>query len=306
VAELDVAGGVDDPLGAASTSLAFSRRSARAGTVLLSVVRSRTGVIGLILMSITVGIAIFGPLFAPYSSTAILGIPFQAPSSSHLLGTDFLGRDVLSRVLDGGLTVLLVALLATALAYLVAVPAGMLAGFRRRVDLVVTPLVDLVLSFPSIVFVLVLLAATGPILSVVVVGIAISHMPRITRIVRSATVDIVSLEYIEAAIARGESAWSIVRRDVLPNIATPLLTDVGLRFTFSILLYSSLAYLGLGRQPPAADWGGIINENQLALTYRPLICLVPALLIALMAVGGSLVADALARTIGRSVVGRAG
>ncbi|HXY86615.1 MAG TPA: ABC transporter permease [Gaiellaceae bacterium] len=303
--DLDVVGGVADPYGEAA-ALPTSRRSARAQAVALSVVRSPTGVIGLILISITVGIAIFGPLFAPYNPTAVVGTPFEPPSSAHLLGTDFLGRDALSRVLAGGLTVLVVALLSTMLAYLVAVPAGMLAGLRRRADLVVTPIADLVLSFPSIVFVLVLLAATGPVLWVVVVGIAISHMPRITRIVRSATADIVALEYIEAAVARGESAWSIVRRDVLPNIATPLLTDVGLRFTFSVLLYSSLAYLGLGRPPPAADWGGIINENQLALTYRPLVCVVPAILIALMAVGGSLIADALARTIGRSVVGRAG
>ena len=134
----------------------------------------------------------------------------------------------------------------------------------------------------------------------VVAGIAITQMPRIVRVVRTATVEVGSSEFVEAAVARGERVLMILRRDILPNIATPLLTDLGLRFVFCVLLYSSLAFLGLGQPPPAADWGLIISENQLALTYRPLICVIPACLIAILAIGASLLSDAVARTLGRS------
>jgi peptide/nickel transport system permease protein len=185
------------------------------------------------------------------------------------------------------------------------VPLGILSGYRRGpIDLGVTAVVDLILSFPSLVFVLVLLAAAGAHISVVVIGIAVTYVPRIVRIVRAATIDIASLDFVEAAVARGESMFAIARRDILPNITTPLITDVGLRFTFAVLLYSSLAYLGLGQPPPAADWGLIINENQIALTYQPLASLVPAILIAILAVGASLLSDGIARTFGRSVVQR--
>jgi peptide/nickel transport system permease protein len=264
------------------------------------VLRSPGGCLGLAMIMLIVGIAVIGPLVAPYGYNQIVGAPFEAPSAHYLLGTDFLGRDVLSRILDGGRVVLVVAVLSTALAYLVGLPVGMIAGYRRGpLDLAVTGAVDLLLSLPSIVFVLVLLAAAGASLSVVVTGIAATQVPRIVRVTRAATVEVGSLEYVEAAVARGDSVLSIIRRDILPNIATPVLTDLGLRFVFCVLLYSSLAFLGLGQPPPAADWGLIISENQEALTYRPLICLVPACLIAVLAIGASLVSDSVARTMAR-------
>lgn len=274
-------------------------------TFVRGVLGTAAGRIGVTLLLLSLGVALLGPLFAPYGFDQLVGRPYAGPSAHHLLGTDFLGRDALSRVLDGGQTVLLVAALSTLLAYAVGVPIGIISGYRRGpIDLGVTAVVDVILSFPSLVFVLVLLAAAGPHISVVIIGIAATYVPRIIRIVRAATIDVASLDFVEAAVARGESLLAIARRDILPNITTPLITDVGLRFTFAVLLYSSLAYLGLGQPPPAADWGLIINENQIALTYQPLASLVPACLIAILAVGASLLSDAIARTVGRSVLQR--
>jgi peptide/nickel transport system permease protein len=274
-------------------------------TFATGVLQTASGRIGLALLIVALAVALLGPLFAPYGYDQLVGRPYAGPSAQHLLGTDFLGRDALSRVLDGGRTVLIVAALSTLLAYAIGVPIGIISGYRRGpIDLGVTALVDVILSFPSLVFVLVLLAAAGPHLSVVVIGIAATYVPRIIRIVRAATIDVASLDFVEAAVARGESLFAIARRDILPNITTPLITDVGLRFTFAVLLYSSLAYLGLGQPPPAADWGLIINENQIALTYQPLASLAPACMIAILAVGASLLSDGIARTVGRSVLQR--
>lgn len=298
VPSFDIGAPLDDPV-------VLTRRAPQLRTFARGVLSSATGRIGLVLLAVALAVALFGPLFAPYQYDQLVGAPYAGPSAHHLLGLDFLGRDVLTRVLDGGRTVLLVATLSTALAYAIGVPLGILSGYRRGpLDLGVTGFVDVILSFPSLVFVLVLLAAAGAHISVVIVGIAVTYVPRIVRIVRAATIDIASLDFVEAAVARGESMLAIARRDILPNITTPLITDVGLRFTFAVLLYSSLAYLGLGQPPPAADWGLIINENQIALTYQPLASLVPAVLIAILAVGASLLSDAMARTAGRSVLQR--
>jgi peptide/nickel transport system permease protein len=188
------------------------------------------------------------------------------------------------------------------LAYLIGGPVGLLAGYSngRGIDLFVVGLTDLFLAFPQLILVLILLAATGPSLVIVVVGIAIGHVPRILRIVRSATIEVRTLEFVEAAVARGESQASILLRDLLPNISSPLLADFGLRLTFSILAYSALAYLGLAQPPPAADWGLLISENRIGIAVQPLAVLVPAAIIAALANGINLMSDAIARSLGQS------
>lgn len=267
--------------------------------------RTPAGRIGAFLVIGVLAIALFGPFVAPDSPTAVVGLPFDPSGGGHLLGTDALGRDVLSRYLNGGRTLIAVAFLATALAYVVGVSVGMAAGYRRgALDLATVGLADLVLSFPPIIFLLALLAAAGPRLSIIVVGIAATHSPRIVRIVRSVTIEIATQEFVEAAVARGEPVRRILARDVMPNIATPVLTDFGLRLTGSIILFSSLSYLGLGQAPPASDWGLMISENQAGLLLQPLVILVPALTIAALAIGANLFADAIARSVGSSVVAR--
>ena len=268
-------------------------------------VGSPVGRVGLVLVTAICVIAVIGPSISPYSPTSVASLPLAGPSRDHLLGTDGLGRDVLSRFLYGGTALIVVAFLATVLAYLVAIPLGMAAGFRRGpFDLVSIAVADLVISFPPIVFILVLLAAAGPQLWLVVIGIATIHTPRIMRISRAVTLDIATQEFVEAAVARGEGLASILRHDILPNIRTPVLADFGVRLTGSVILFSSLSYLGFGQAPPAADWGLMISENRAGLLVQPWVVFVPAVTIALLAIGVNLIADAVARSAGRSIVGR--
>lgn len=277
-------------------------RRARRSLFVRGAVATRSGRVGVVLVAFIVGLAVLGPAFAPYSTTEIVGFPFDPPTRDHLLGMDALGRDALSRFLNGGLTLIAVAFAATILAYLVGVAAGMAAGFRRgALDLVTVGIADVLIAFPPIVFALVLLAAAGPRTSVAVIAIAAVHAPRIARIVRSATIELSTQEFVEAAVARGEKLRSILYRDILPNIWTPVLADFGLRLTGSIILFSSLAFLGLGPAPPAADWGLMISENRAGILIQPWVLIVPAIAIALLSIGVNLVADSIARSVGRSV-----
>jgi peptide/nickel transport system permease protein len=263
--------------------------------------RSWSGRIGLALGATVVLIALVGPLFAPYSPSELLGAPYQHPGSHPLLGTDFLARDVFSRVLWGGRTVIALAGAATLLAYLVGVPIGLLAGVSRSfVDPLLMRIMDVFLAFPPIILLLVLATGVGPSPWVLVVGVAITHVPGISRIVRTATLEVSVRGYVEAAVARGERLTFILRREILPNIAAPILADAGIRLTGSILLVASVNFLGLGLQPPAADWALMISENRGGLTIQAWPSVVPIVLIAALTIAVNLVADAYARGLGQS------
>jgi peptide/nickel transport system permease protein len=221
------------------------------------------------------------------------------------LGTDALGRDGLSRWLHGGHTLVIATFLSTLLAYLAGISVGMIAGLRRgALDLVTVAVVDVVLSIPPIIFVLVLLGALGTSVAVSTIGIAVVFAPRIVRIVRAVALEISTREFVESAVARGEGVLSILRRDILPNVATPVMADVGIRVSGAVILFSSLSYLGLGQAPPAANWGLMISENRIGLAVQPWVVVVPAVTIAVLAVGINLIADAVARNLGRSIVVR--
>lgn len=281
---------------ASSTSSLQRLANARVARALLG---TRVGRIGAALSSIVIILALVGPLTAPFSPTEVVGLPLQTLSGSHLLGTDALGRDVLSRVMNGGLTLLAVALLATLLAYAAGIPIGLAAGFRGgRMDAIVTAVVDVLISFPPIIFVLLLVASLGSSLPLVVFAIAALHAPRIARIVRAVAVGLSTQEYVEAAILRGERQSSILFLELLPNAWTPILADFGIRVAGSVILFASLSYLGFGLAPPAADWGLMISENRFAIFTQPAVILVPAVLIALLTIGLSLVADSIAREVG--------
>lgn len=272
---------------------------------LRGVLTSSSGRLGLVLIGLVVLLVVIGPHVAPKSPSEIVGTPFLEPSTSAPLGTDFLGRDGLSRFLIGGGTLVVSALLATVLAYVVGIPIGMAAGYLRgAVDLGAVGLSDLVISFPPIVFILVLLAGLGSGVPIVVIAIAAVYVPRIVRIVRAVTMEISTREFVEAAVARGESVVSILWRDILPNIWTPVLADFGIRLTGAVIVVSSISYLGLGPPPPAANWGLMISENRLGALTQPWVIVVPALTIGIFAIGVNLVADAIARSVGRSIVGR--
>jgi peptide/nickel transport system permease protein len=264
--------------------------------------RSASAWIGLVLGGLVVGIALFGPFFAPHSPSEIAGIPYQTPTGKFLLGTDFLGRDVLSRVLWGGRTVIGLAGAATVLAYAVGGTIGLTAGYARSaLDPLLMRTMDILLAFPPIIFLLVLATGAGPSSWALIIGVATTHVPGIARIVRAATLGVSVRGFTEAAMARGERTLFILGREILPNILGTIFADVGIRLTGSILLIASVNFLGLGLQPPRADWALMISENRLALTIQPWSVAVPAVLIAALTISANLVADAVARGLGRSL-----
>jgi peptide/nickel transport system permease protein len=267
----------------------------------LGFLRQRTGVIGLALLGAVVVVALVGPFFSPHSPDRPIGVPLSGPSGEAPFGTDFLGRDVLSRVLWGGRSVLALAGLATMLAYLGGAAIGLVAGYSRSVvDSVLMRTADVMLSFPAILFLLVLVTGVGTSKMVLVTGVALVQMPLVARLVRTATLEQSVRGFVEAAVARGEGTLAVLRREILPNIVAPIMADAGLRFTYSIILVASVNFLGLGLQPPAADWALIISENRNGLTLNPYVIIVPAAFIALLTIGANLLGDAVARSLGVS------
>jgi peptide/nickel transport system permease protein len=270
--------------------------------VLRRSLRHRSTQIGLAIFVLLCLTAFVGPHVAPHSTTSVEGVPFADATGGHPLGLDYLGRDGLSRFLAGGQSVILLSFGATLLGFIGGIVIGLAAGYTRNwIDEVLMRASDIVMAFPSIILALVLVAGVGPKLWLVVVAVAIAHAPRIARVVRGATLEVVTRAYVEAAEARGERTAFLLRREVLPNIWTPILVDFGIRLTASIILIASLSFLGFGLQPPAADWGMMINENRGGLTIQPWVVLAPVVAIALLTIGVNLVGDGLSRALGRSI-----
>jgi peptide/nickel transport system permease protein len=265
--------------------------------------RTWSGAVGLGLVVFIVTVAVFGRYLAPHDPAASIGAPLAGPSEHNLLGTDFLGRDVFSRLLYGGRSVIALAAAATALAYVTGLTIGLVAGFTRSIaDPVLMRAVDVMLAFPPLLFLLVLITGAGTGVAVLVIGVAAIQAPSITRIVRTATLEVSVRGYVEAAVARGERSISVLVREVLPNILSPVLVDAGLRFTYSILIIASVNFLGLGLQPASSDWALMISENRQYISLNPAAALAPAAMIALLTIGINLTGDAIARSLGRSYV----
>jgi peptide/nickel transport system permease protein len=269
----------------------------------LRFMRSFSGAVGVTIVVFVVAVAFFGRYFAPYNPSVPVTAPLSPPSSHYLLGTDFLGRDVFSRLLYGGRSVITLAALATGLGYLIGMSVGLIAGFSRsRIDPVLMRSVDVMLAFPPLLFLLVLISGAGTGIEVLVIGVAAIQAPGISRIVRTATLEVSVRGYVEAAIARGERSYAVIVREVLPNIMAPVLVDSGLRFTYSILIIASVNFLGLGLQPPASDWALMISDNRQYIAIQAWAVLAPAAMIALLTIGINLTGDAIARSLGRSYV----
>jgi len=254
------------------------------------------GRVGLALMGLVVGIAAFGPLLAPHSDTATLLTPYAAPSSQALLGGDELGRDVLSRVLDGGWVLLVMAAGATALGVGAGSALGISAAYLRgRTDGLIMRSVDVILAFPQIVFALLLVSIIGPKLWLIVLAVGFSHAPQVARVMRSAALEVSERDFVKASELVGTPRRKIMTREILPNLISPLMVEAGLRLTYSIVIIAGLAFLGFGQAPPAANWGTMINENRAGLVLNPWAVVVPALLIALLTIGTNTFTDAVAR-----------
>jgi peptide/nickel transport system permease protein len=252
--------------------------------------------VGLAIVGLMVAIALLGPLVAPHSPTEFVAAPNTGPSSTALFGADALGRDVFSRFLHGGLTVLWLSAAATAVGIVVGTTVGLVAAYSRNwADDVLMRGNDVLLSFPQIILVLLAVSVIGPKPWLIVLTVGMTHAPRVARVMRGAGQEVVERDFVKAAEVVGEKRWRIVFSELLPNVTSPLLVELGLRMTYSIALIAGVSFLGLGLQPPTADWGLMINENRLAITVQPWAVYLPVIAIALLTIGTNLVTDGVAR-----------
>ena len=254
--------------------------------------------VGLAIVAVLVLVALVGPLVAPHSPTEFVAIPNSPPSGDAVFGADALGRDVLSRFLHGGATVLWISAAATLLGVVLGVVVGLIAAYARNwLDDVLMRGNDVLLAFPQIIFVLLAVSAIGPKLWLIVLTVGLTHAPRVARVIRGAALEIVQRDFVKSAEVVGEKRWRIVFAEVLPNVTSPLMVELGLRMTYSIGLVAGISFLGFGLQPPAADWGLMINENRLSLTVQPWAVLLPVIAIGLLTVGTNLITDGLSRAL---------
>jgi peptide/nickel transport system permease protein len=258
------------------------------------------GRFGLGVLGLVVAVAVVGPFVAPHSATASIVAPFAGPSRQALLGGDILGRDVLSRVLDGGWVLLLMAAAATAIGVSIGTASGIAAGYLQgRPDGVIMRTVDVLLAFPQLVFALLLVSIIGPKLWLVILAVGLSHAPQVARVIRAATLDVSERDFVKATELIGVKRRRIMAEEILPNLISPLMVEIGLRLTYSIVIIAGLSFLGFGQPPPSPNWGIMINENRQGLVLNPWAVVVPAILIALLTIGASTFTDAVARvTIG--------
>jgi peptide/nickel transport system permease protein len=252
--------------------------------------------IGAALVLLLVGAALIGPFFAPHDPASFAGAPYAHPSGATLLGTDNLGRDILSRFLWGGRSILGLSAAATLIGLVLGVSIGLVAAYSRSIlDDVLMRVMDVILAFPSIVLALVAVSTVGPKLWLIVLVVGFTTMPRVARVTRGASAEIVERDFVQAAEALGESRPKLLLGEILPNITSPLMVEASLRLTYAIGLIAGLSFLGFGEQPPAADWGLMINENRQGLTVQPWGVVMPVIAIALLTIGTSLIGDGLSR-----------
>jgi len=257
--------------------------------------------IGMAALFINLFCAIFAPWIAPYEETEVVGnvwepVMWAAGAVEHekpvILGTDNIGRDMFSRLMYGARNTIALALVTTALSFSVGALCGFLAAtLKGWVDMFLSRGVDILMAFPTLIFALVVLSVMGPTTTVLILVIALVDSTRVFRISRAVAMDIEVMEYVEAARLRGEGLWWVMREEILPNALPPLVAEFGLRFCFVFLFIAALSFLGLGLQPPLADWGSMVRENAGGISFGILTALIPAFSIAFLTVGVNLVVD---------------
>jgi peptide/nickel transport system permease protein len=251
-----------------------------------------SALIGLVLTGCFFFVAIFAQWLAPYRVDEIVGGVWDAGTSAHLLGTDSIGRDLLSRMIFGAQVTIFVATCATILSFVTGSVLGFLAATAGGwVDQALSRFVDLVMAIPSLILALVVLTAVDVTLPTLIIVMGLLDATRVFRLSRAVAVDITVMDYVEAARLRGEGQGWVIFSEILPNALSPLVAELGLRFIFAVLFISTLSFLGLGVQPPLADWGGLVKENSAGLIYGKSAALAPAIAIAALAISVNLVAD---------------
>lgn len=248
--------------------------------------------IGLLIIITYIFVAFFAPVLAPYGETELVGDSFEEWSDKFILGTDNLGRDMLSRLFYGARNTIGIAFITTILAFAI----GMTAGFFSAIlggmpDLLISRVVDILMAIPQLIFALMILSITGTSVPVLIVVLAILDSTRVYRLSRAVAMNIAVMDYVEVAKLRGEGLWWIMRKEILPNALPPLVAEFGLRFCFVFLFISALSFLGLGLQPPTADWGSMVKDNATLITFGDITPLVPAAAIAILTIGVNFVVD---------------
>lgn len=264
-------------------------------TTLRQLLQNPQGILGLMLTGIVLILAIFGPVLAPADpETMNFTNRFEGPSSAFPLGTDWFGRDLLSRIMVGAQSTVLLALLATLIATVVGSLVGIVSGYLGGwMDEVIMRIVDAVMAIPGLLFALLIISALGSSAINAVIAIGIAFSPGMARIARSVTLQVRSLDYVSAARSRGEGAAWIVLAEILPNVAAPIIVEGTIRVAFAIMTLATLSFLGLGAQPPSPEWGLMISEGREHMFRSPWPIIAPGAAIALVAIGFNLLGDGL-------------
>ena len=257
--------------------------------------------LGMFIVLLNIFAAVFAPVITPYGETEIIGDTWEggfwdseAPEHSPpvLLGTDHLGRDLFSRLVYGARNTIGIAVVTTMLAFAIGISFGFLAAtLRGWVDQTISRSVDVIMAIPTLIFALMVLSVLGTATHVLIFVIAMLDATRVYRISRAVAMDVEVMEYVEVAKLRGEGLRWVMSHEILPNTLAPLVAEFGLRFCFVFLFIASLSFLGLGLQPPTADWGSMVRENAQGITFGIIIPLIPAAAIALLTVGVNLIVD---------------
>ncbi|MGE8189390.1 ABC transporter permease [Pseudomonas sp. NPDC086278] len=248
--------------------------------------------VGFLVIILYTLVALFAPVLAPYGETQVVGEGFAPWSGQFLLGTDNLGRDMFSRLVYGARNTLGIAFLTTVLAFLLGGLSGLIAAIKGGwVDQGLSRIVDILMAIPQLIFALLILSVVGTTATSLVLVIALLDATRVFRLSRAVAMNVVVQDFVEAARLRGEGLWWLVTREVLPNAAAPLIAEFGLRFCFVFLFISALSFLGLGIQPPTADWGSMVRDNAVLITFGDISPLLPALAVAVITVSVNFVVD---------------
>ena len=277
----------------------FQQKRTRWARIRLDLLKSpMTAKFGLLVILIYVVVALFAPFIAPYGEAEVFPMPYAPWSSEFIFGTDQIGRDIFSRLIYGARNTVGIAVATTALAFIIGGILGLAAAIARGwLDQLLSRTVDVLMAIPSLIFALVLLSIFGSTVTNLIIIIAVLDSTRVFRLTRAVSINVVVMDYVEAARLRGEGLIWIMRREILPNIMPPLIAEFGLRFCFVFLTIAALSFLGVGIQPPTADWGSMVRENASLIQFAQydikagLTPLLPAAAIALLTVAVNFVVD---------------
>lgn len=289
------------PAQTAHTNRGLVKARSRSNSLWRRLLRSGQVRSGIILLAIMLAFALIGPLLAPFDPTKTIGAPYAPPGHGSILGTDYLGRDVWSRVLNGGLQLAWMAPTCAVLSVAIGAGAGIIAAYYGGVtDVVIMRIMDVLLAFPVILLTLLFVSIIGPTPWLLVTLVTIGLAPSVSRTIRGAALPLRNREFVRWSRSVGVPAGQIIMREIVPNLFSPLMVEFGMRLMWSVGVLASLSFIGYGIQPPASDWGLMVSENRNGISTQPLAVIVPIICVVLFTVSGNLIAEGAARVFGRT------